>query len=176
MSKDNVIGKVMITQEEIFQRAREIGAQITQEFDGESVLLVGILRGAVLWMADLMKCIDLDVTIDFMAVSSYGASTKSSGIVKIIKDLEEDVEGKNLIIVEDIVDSGRTLNYLKHYFENRNANCVKICTLLDKPEGRQVEIDVDYVGFTVEDKFIIGYGLDFDQKYRNLPYISCLEE
>lgn len=176
MRQNNVIGKVMITQEEILQRASELGAQITGDFAGEEILLVGILRGAVVWMADMMKHIDLDVSIDFMAVSSYGASTKSSGVVKIIKDLEEDIEGKNIIIVEDIVDSGRTLKYLKHYFENRNAKKVKICTLLDKPEGRQVEIDVDYVGFTVEDRFIIGYGLDFDQKYRNLPYISCLEE
>ena len=111
-----------------------------------------------------------------MAVSSYGASTKSSGVVKIVKDLDSDIEGKNVIIVEDIVDSGTTLNYLKHYLENRNTKSVRICTLLDKPSGRRVEIEVDYIGFEVEDKFIVGYGLDFDQKYRNLPYISFLEE
>lgn len=176
MSIGREIGKVNITQEQIYQRAREIGAQITVDFKDQEIVLVGILRGAVLWMADVMKNIDLDLTIDFMAVSSYGASTKSSGIVKIVKDLESDIEGKDVIIVEDIVDSGRTLNYLKHYFESRNTNSVRICTLLDKPGGRQVDIDVDYVGFTVADRFIVGYGLDFDQKYRNLPYITFLEE
>ena len=172
----DVVGKIMITQEQINERAREIGQQITRDFAGEEVVLVGILRGAVLWMGDVMKNVDLDVTIDFMAVSSYGASTKSSGVVKIVKDLESDIEGKNVIIVEDIVDSGTTLNYLKHYLENRNTKSVSICTLLDKPTGRKVDIKADYTGFEVEDKFIVGYGLDFDQKYRNLPYISFLKD
>lgn len=172
----NVVGKIMITQDQITKRAEEIGARITRDYEGEEVYLIGILRGAVLWMGDIMKHVDLDVRIDFMAVSSYGASTKSSGIVKIVKDLESDIEGKNVIIVEDIVDSGRTLNYLKQYLENRNTKSVRICTLLDKPSGRTVDIEVDYIGFEVEDKFIVGYGLDFDQKYRNLPYISFLEE
>ncbi|MCI7300372.1 MAG: hypoxanthine phosphoribosyltransferase, partial [Clostridia bacterium] len=130
----------------------------------------------VLWMGDIMKNVDLDMIIDFMAVSSYGASTKSSGVVKIIKDLDSDIEGKNVIIVEDIVDSGTTLNYLKHYLQNRNTKSVRICTLLNKPAGRRVEIDVDYIGFEVDDRFIVGYGLDFDQRYRNLPYISFLED
>lgn len=166
----------MITQEQINKRAAEIGRQIEADYRGESVVLVGILRGAVVWMADIMKNVNLDMRIDFMAVSSYGASTKSSGIVKINKDLDTDIEGKNVIIVEDIIDSGITLNYLKGYMENREAKSVRICTLLDKPEGRRVDIDVDYIGFTVDDKFIVGYGLDYDQKYRNLPYISYLEE
>ena len=174
MARD-VVGEIMITQEQIDQRAREIGTQIAKDYEGEEIVLVGILRGAVLWMGDIMKNVDLDMIIDFMAVSSYGASTKSSGVVKIIKDLDSNIEGKNVIIVEDIVDSGTTLNYLKHYLQNRNTKSVRICTLLDKPAGRKVDIDVDYIGFEVDDKFIVGYGLDFDQKYRNLPYISFLE-
>ena len=175
MSNDTV-GNVMITQEQISKRAAEIAREIEKDFCGQQIVLVGILRGAVMWMVDIMKNVDLDMVIDFMSVSSYGSSTKSSGIVKINKDLDTDIEGKNVIIIEDIVDSGTTLNYLKGYFENRDAKTVKICTLLDKPEGRRVEIDVDYLGFTVDDRFIVGYGLDYDQKYRNLPYISYLEE
>ena len=175
MSNDTV-GNVMITQEQISKRAAEIAREIEKDFCGQQIVLVGILRGAVMWMVDIMKNVDLDMVIDFMSVSSYGSSTKSSGIVKINKDLDTDIEGKNVIIIEDIVDSGTTLNYLKGYFENRDAKTVKICTLLDKPEGRRVEIDVDYIGFTVDDRFIVGHGLDYDQKYRNLPYISYLEE
>lgn len=170
------IGQVMITQEEIYRRAKELGAKITEDYKGEGVLLIGILRGAVLWMADIIKAIDLDVEIDFMACSSYGAATKSSGVVKINKDLDSDIEGKNIIIVEDIVDSGITLNYLKGYLENRKPKSIKICALLDKPEGRRTDMKADYVGFTVEDKFIVGYGLDYNQQYRHLPYISCLED
>jgi len=173
---ENIIGTIMITQEEIQEKAKAIGRQITEEFKGESIVMVGILRGAVLWMADLMKSVGLDMTIDFMAVSSYGAATKSSGVVKINKDLDTDIEGKVVIIVEDIVDSGVTLNYLKGYFLSRGAKVIRICTLLDKPDGRRVDIDVDYIGFTVDDRFIVGYGLDFDQKYRNLPYITYLED
>ena len=172
---ENTIGTVMITQEEILEKARQIGRQITEEFAGEEIVMVGILRGAVLWMADLMKCVGLDMTIDFMAVSSYGASTRTSGVVRINKDLETDIDGKNVIIVEDIVDSGVTLNYLKGYFKSRGAKNIRICTLLDKPAGRRVDIDVDYIGFTVDDRFIVGYGLDYDQRYRNLPYITYLE-
>ena len=165
----------MITQEQILAKAEEIGRKITDDFQGEEIVLIGILRGAVLWMADIMKAIHLDMTIDFMAVSSYGAATKSSGIVKINKDLDTDIEGKSVVVVEDIVDSGVTLNYLKGYFESRGAKKVSICTLLDKPAGRRVDIDVDYIGFTVDDRFIVGYGLDYDQRYRNLPYITYLE-
>lgn len=176
MEERRVVGEVMITEDQIRSRAKEIGRQITADYQGESVFLVGILRGAVLWMGDVMKCIDLDMTIDFMALSSYGAATKSSGIVKIEKDLSSDVEGENVIIVEDIVDSGTTLNYLKQYFENRNVKSIKICTLLDKPEGRKAPIEADYIGYTVGNQFIVGYGLDFDQKYRNLPYISFLDK
>lgn len=172
---NETIGTVMITQEEINAKAAEIGARITEDYNGKSIVLVGILRGAVMWMADIMRNTRLDMCIDFMACSSYGAATKSSGIVKINKDLDTDIEGKDVIIVEDIVDSGVTLNYLMGYFESRGAASVKICALLDKPTGRRVDINVDYVGFTVDDRFIVGYGLDYDQKYRNLPYITWLE-
>jgi len=176
MNKSQVIGQVMISQEEIQQRAIEIAAEITEDYKGESVLLVGILRGAVPWMVDVMKHIDLDVEIDFMAVSSYGAATKSSGVVKINKDLDSDIEGRHVIIVEDIVDTGITLQYLTGYLENRKPKSIKICALLDKPARRRADVYGDYVGFSVEDKFIVGYGLDFNQKYRQLPYISCLAE
>ena len=173
---DNTIGEVMITEEQIKARAWEIGQQITKDYEGEEVHLVGILRGAVVWMADLMRNIDLDVKIDFMDCSSYGASTKSSGVVKVNKDLNEDITGLNVIIVEDIVDSGVTLAYLKRFLQDRNPKSVKICALLDKPSGRRTEIEADYVGFEVEDVFIVGYGLDYDQSYRQLPYITCLSE
>ncbi len=176
MVETKTIGEVMITEEQIRSRAKEIGAQITKDFEGEEVVLVGILRGAVPWMVDLMKNIDLDVKIDFMACSSYGAATKSSGVVKINKDLDTVIEGKNVIVVEDIVDSGTTLEYLKGYLANRNPKSVRICSLLDKPTGRKVELEADYVGFVVPDCFIVGYGLDFDQSYRQLPYITCLNQ
>ncbi len=169
------IGTVLITEEQIREKAEEIGRQISEDYAGKEIILVGILRGAVPWMADVMKRITLDMTIDFMAVSSYGAATKSSGVVKINKDLETDIDGKDIIIVEDIVDSGVTLNYLEGYLKSRGAASVKLCSLLDKPEGRRVDIKADYVGFTVDDRFIVGYGLDYDQKYRNLPYITWLE-
>ncbi len=174
--ESKVVGKVLITHEEILAKAKEIGEQITKDFAGEPLLLVGILRGSVPWMADLMKCIDLeDFAIDFIACSSYGAQTKTSGTVKIMKDIEEDVMGKNVIIVEDIIDSGITLNYLNGYLKNGGAKSIRICALLDKPTGRQVDVKGDYVGFTVGDVFIVGYGLDYNQKYRQLPYISCLD-
>jgi len=176
MENNNTVGHVMITEEQIRARAAEIGRQISEEYNDEELLLVGILKGAVPWMADLMKHItNPNTKIDFMAVSSYGASTKSSGVVKINKDLDSDIEGKHVIIVEDIVDSGITLNYLKAYLQNRNPKSVKICTLLDKPAGRRTELIPDYSGFEVEDKFIVGYGLDFNQQYRHLPYISFLK-
>ena len=175
MSKSTV-GEVMITEEQIRARAAEIGKEISEEFAGEEMLVVGILKGAVLWLADVVKNIDNEnLGIDFMVVSSYGSSTKSSGVVKIVKDLDSDIAGKIVIIVEDIVDSGITLSYLKRYLSGRNAKAVKICTPLDKPEGRKVELEADYIGFTVPDRFIVGYGLDFDQKYRQLPYISFLK-
>ena len=175
MNNGETVGEIMITEEEIRKRAGEIGEQIGRDYAGESVLLVGILKGAVPWMVDIMKSISLDVEIDFMACSSYGAATKSSGVVKINQDLDSDIKGKNVIIVEDIVDSGTTLKYLKNYLANRGTKSIKICCMLDKPDGRKVEIAADYVGFKVDDLFIVGYGLDANQKYRQLPYISYLK-
>ena len=171
---DNTIGTVLITEEQIKAMAKEIGRQISEEFAGEEVMLIGILKGALPWMADVMKSITLDCTIDFMACSRYGSSTKTSGVVKINKDLDSDIEGKNVIIVEDIVDSGITLSYLEKYLANRGPKTIRLCTLLDKPAGRRSDVEADYVGFEVEDLFIIGYGLDYDQRYRNLPYIGVI--
>ena len=173
---DSIAQEVLITREQLAQRVRELGQQITKDYEGEPVLLVGILRGSVPFMADLMREIDLDVTIDFMSVSSYGGSTKTSGVVRIIKDLETPIEGRNVIIVEDIIDTGLTLHYLKGYLGGRNPKSLRICTILDKPSRRKIDIKGDYVGFEVDDKFIVGYGLDFNQRYRQLPYISWLKE
>ena len=166
------VSEVLISKEEIQKRVAEIGAEITRDYKGEPVLLIGILKGSVPFMADLMRSIDLDVAIDFMSVSSYGGGVKTSGVVRIIKDLDSDIRNVNVIIAEDIIDSGLTLNYLKDYLLKRGPRSLRIATLLDKPARRQVSLRPDYVGFEVEDKFIVGYGLDIDQKYRNLPYIS----
>ncbi len=169
-------GKILITQEQILKRAEELGKQITEDYKGEELVLVGTLRGAVPWMADIMKQIDLDLEIDFVSASSYGSGTVSCGEVKIKKDIELEIKGKHVLIIEDIIDTGNTLRALKDYFFLKKPKSVKICTLLDKPSRRQAEVYGDYIGFSVEDLFVIGYGLDYDQKYRNLPYISYLEE
>jgi len=171
-----MVEEVLITQEEIAKRVKEVGAQISEDYKGKSILLIGILKGSVPFLADLMRAIDGDVEIDFMAVSSYGASTKSSGVVRIIKDLDHSIEGKNVIIVEDIIDTGLTLSYLKDYLLSRGAASLKIVTALDKPARRTVEIKPDYCCFQIEDRFIVGYGLDCDQKYRQLPYITWIKE
>lgn len=175
MASHEVVGKVLLTQEQIWQRAQELGAEISRDYAGEEVILIGTLKGAVMFMADIMKCVTLDTQIDFIAASSYGSGTVSSGNVKIKKDIELDISGKNVIIIEDIIDTGNTLKYLKDYFLSKGVKSLKICTLLDKPSRRIADVAGDYIGFTVEDLFVIGYGLDFDQKYRNLPYISYLE-
>jgi hypoxanthine phosphoribosyltransferase len=169
-------GRILITEEEIRRRAAEIGQKISADFAGEEILVVGILKGAVLWMSDVIKNISLPLRLDFMAVSSYGVSTKSSGVVRILKDLDNSIEGKNVLLVEDIVDSGVTLNYLREILLHRGPKSLRICALLDKPAGRRVAIHADYTGFTVEDVFIVGYGLDVNQRYRNLPYIASAEE
>lgn len=168
-------GRVLLTEAQILHRAKEMGRQISEDFAGEELILVGVLKGAMVFMADIMKNIALDTKIDFISAESYGSGTVSSGTVRIKRDIELDVEGKNVLIVEDIIDTGITLKYLKEHFKRKKAKCVKICTLLDKPSRRVVDIGGDYIGFTIEDFFVVGYGLDFDQKYRNLPYISCLE-
>ena len=172
----NTVGKILFTDEEIRARAKELGAIITKDYKDEELILVGTLKGAVLWMAEIMKNIDLFTQIDFITASSYGDRTTSSGIVKITKDVELDLTDKHVLIVEDIVDSGITLSRLKEYLIERAAKSVKICTMLDKPSRRVTDVKPDYVGFEVEDLFVIGYGLDYDQRYRNLPYISYLEQ
>ncbi len=169
------IEKVLISQDELQQIVNRLGAQITNDYCGKDLLMIAILKGSVMFMADLMRAIEIPCSIDFMAVSSYGAEAKSSGIVRIIKDLEGDIKGKDLLIVEDILDSGKTLNYLKDILLVKNPNSIKICTLFDKPEGRQAPISADYVGCEVPNEFIVGYGLDYAEHYRNLPYIGVLK-
>lgn len=176
MENNDTLGQVMITQEQLAKRVRELGKQISEDYKGQEILVIGILKGAVLFLSDLIREITVDTKIDFMAVTSYGASTKSSGVVRILKDLDTGIEDENVIIVEDIIDSGVTLHYLRDYLMNRKPKSLKICTLLDKPDRREVEIKSDYTGFEIENKFIVGYGLDYDQRYRNLPYITCLED
>ena len=168
--------KVYITEEEVNKRIAEIGAEITERFIGESVFLVCILKGSIFFTTELAKRIDLPVEIDFMTVSSYGASTVSSGVINVKQDLSCSIEGKNVIIVEDIIDSGNTLSRLIQLFKSRNPKTLTLCTLLDKPERRVVkDVVVDYTGFVVPDEFIVGFGLDWDQKFRNLPYIGFVE-
>lgn len=167
--------KVMLPEEEIDHRVRELGEQISEDYAGESVFLVCILKGASFFACDLAKRITIPVTLDFMATSSYGSGTVSSGEVKIKKDLDLPVAGRNVIIVEDIIDSGNTLHYLSNLFRDRNAKSVKLCALLDKADRREVDVPMDYIGFSVPDYFLVGYGLDYDQKYRNLPYIGIVE-
>ena len=168
--------EVLISREQLADKVAELGAQISEDYQGESLFLIGILKGSVPFMADLMRAISLDVEMDFMSVSSYGSGTKTSGIVRILKDLDSDIAGKNVLIVEDIIDSGLTLAYLKEYLAKRNPKSIKIVTMLSKPARRKADIEADYTGFVVDDKFIVGYGLDIDQKYRNLPYISWIKE
>ncbi len=169
------IEKVMITEEQIQERIVEIGAQLTEEYKDRFPLAIGVLKGAVPFMADLMKRYDSYIEVDFMDVSSYGNATVSSGEVKILKDLNTSVEGRDVIIIEDIIDSGLTLSYLVDLFKYRKAKSIKIVTLLDKPSGRKVDLKADIVGFKVPDGFVVGYGLDYAEKYRNLPYIGILK-
>ncbi|CAN5839733.1 hypoxanthine phosphoribosyltransferase [soil metagenome] len=166
--------KPLITTEEIEAKLTELGAQITEDYKGESVLLVGVLRGAFMIMADLARKIDLPVEFDFMAVSSYGASTQTSGVVRILKDLDEEIEGRHVLIVEDIIDSGLTLNYLLKSLKVRKPASLEIATLLLKEGIQRVPIDVKYVGFAIGPEFVVGYGLDYAGKYRNLPYVGVM--
>lgn len=175
MEYGNTIGKILFTQEQIWRRAEELGQEISEDYAGEKVVLIGTLKGAIPFMADLMKNISLDIEIDFVAASSYGSGTESSGEVILKHDITLDLEGKHVILIEDIIDTGNTIKALKAYLQKRGPKSVSICTLLDKPARRTVDVKGDYIGFVVEDLFIVGYGLDFNQKYRNLPYISYLE-
>lgn len=173
MHKD--IQKVLISEEEIAKRVKELGKQLTEEYKGKDLLIVGILKGCMLYLSDLVRAIDLPLTMDFMVVSSYGSATKSSGVVRIIKDLEREIEGKHVLIVEDIVDTGLTLSYLIENLKTRNPKSVKVCSLLDKPDRRKAHVDIEYVGFQIPDEFVVGYGLDYAEVYRNLPFVCVLK-
>lgn len=170
------IKEVLLNEEQLKSKIKEIGKQISQDYEGKDLMLVGILKGSVPFMADLLKEITIPCTMDFMAVSSYGNSSKTSGIVRILKDLDFEIENKHVLIVEDIIDSGTTLAYLIEYLKGRKPASLKIACLLNKPERRLVEISTSYVGFVVPDYFLVGYGLDYAEKYRNLPYIGILKE
>lgn len=171
----NDVESILLSEEKLAKRIAEIGAEITADYAGKEILMIGVLRGAVIFMADLARAITVPVAIDFMAVSSYGAGTASSGVVRILKDLDENVEGKHILVVEDIIDSGLTLNYLLDNLKSRKPASIKLCTLLNKPERRKVDVKIDYNGFDVPDYFVVGYGLDYAEKYRNLPFIGILK-
>lgn len=171
----NDIEKILVSEEEIQKRTQELGEELSAEYKDKNPLVVGILKGAIPFLSDLTKAMDVKLEMDFMDVSSYGSAMVSSGEVKILKDLDTNVEGRNILIVEDIIDSGRTLSYIIDMFKYRKAKSIKIVTLLDKPEGRVVPLEADYVGFLVPNKFVVGYGLDFIEHYRNLPYIGVLK-
>lgn len=173
MHKD--IQEILYSEQELRAKAAELGKQLSKDYERKNPLVVGILKGAIFFITDLVKEMDIDVELDFMDVSSYGNATVSTGEVKIIKDLSTNAEGRDILIVEDIIDSGRTLEYLVNLFKYRKANSVKLVTLLDKPEGRVVDITADYVGFPVPNEFVVGYGIDYAEKYRNLPYIGIVK-
>lgn len=169
------VAEVLITEEQIQQRIRELGAAITRDFAREEILIIAVLKGALLFLADLMRNIDLPLAVDFLAVSSYGAGTESSGVVRILKDLDDPIEDRHVLIVEDIVDSGRTLDYLLRMLRQRRPATLHVCTLLDKRERREIEVPIDYIGFEVPDAFVVGYGLDYAEYYRQLPFIGVLK-
>ncbi|QAA30745.1 hypoxanthine phosphoribosyltransferase [Clostridium manihotivorum] len=170
------IKEVLFSEEVIVDKVKQMGETLSRNYKGKDLLVVGVLKGSVIFASELLKHIDIPCELDFIAVSSYGNSTQTSGVVRILKDLDNDVEGKDVIIVEDIVDTGLTLSYLLKYFEDRNANSIEIVTLLNKPARRKTNIDVKYYGFEVPDEFIVGYGIDYAEKYRNLPFIASLKE
>jgi hypoxanthine phosphoribosyltransferase len=175
VSSEPDLGEVLVTAEELRRRVVELGEQISRDYSGRSLLLVGVLKGAVFFLSDLMRCIEIPVEIDFMAVASYGSATDSSGVVRILKDLDASIEGRDVLIVEDIVDSGLTLQYLLRNLGSRNPRTLEVCALLTKPERRKVDLPTRYVGFEIADRFVVGYGLDFAELHRNLPYVAALE-
>ena len=175
MSIRQDIAAVWASEEQIRERVEALGRQISQDYEGREPLFVGVLKGCFIFMADLVRACDLKCTVDFMVVSSYGSGTVSTGAVEIIKDLSQDISGRDIIIVEDILDSGNTLSYLKKIMTARGPASIRIVTLMDKPERRTADVSADYVGFTIPDAFVVGYGLDYDQRYRNLPYIGILK-
>lgn len=175
-SLEGGVGEILITEERLQGRIRELGAEITADYAGKELLLVGVLKGAVFFMADLMREIGVPCEVDFMAISSYGASTDSSGVVRILKDLDINIEGRHVLVVEDIIDSGLTLSYLVRNLESREPASLEVCALLAKPERQEVSVNVRYTGFEIPNKFVIGYGLDFAERYRNLPYVGVLHD
>jgi len=169
------LGPILLDQETIQKRVRELGAEISRDYKGKLPHLIGILKGASIFHADLVRSIDLGVSLDFIAVGSYGALTKSSGEVRILKDLDESLEDRDIILVEDILDTGLTLHYLLHNLASRGPRSIRVVALLNKPSRREIEVPVDYIGFDIPDQFVVGYGLDFSQRYRNLPYVAILK-
>lgn len=172
----NDVKDVLFSEEMIAEKVEELGKKITEDLAEKDPIVIGVLKGANVFLSDLIRKIDISVTLDFIAVSSYGLSTESSGVVKIIKDLDFSIENRDILIVEDIIDSGLTLKYLLENLKSRNPKSIRICTLLDKPERRKVDIKVDYIGFDIPDEFIVGYGIDYAEKYRNLPFIASLKK
>ncbi len=174
--RDAAVGEILVQPDDLSRRVRELGRQISADYAGRDLLLVGVLKGAVFFLSDLMRHIAVPCEVDFMAVASYGSATDSSGVVRILKDLDAPLEGRHVLIVEDIVDSGLTLQYLLRNLGARNPASLEVCALLTKPERRKVELEAKYVGFEIPDRFVIGYGLDFDEKYRNLPYVATMTD
>lgn len=173
MHKD--IESILYSVETLNDRIKSLGQEITEAYKGKKLIIVGVMKGANVFVADLIRNIDVDIVLDFIVVSSYGASTESTGVIRLLKDLDENISGEHVLIVEDIIDSGLTLEYLVQNFETRHPQSIKICTLLNKTERRKVDVPVDYIGFQVPDEFIVGYGIDYAEKYRNLPYIGILK-
>lgn len=175
MTQDKMVEKVLLTEEQIAQRVKELGQQITSDYEGKEIMLLCVLKGAVVFATDLMRAIELPVSLNFMCLSSYGSGTESSGNVKITKDLDFPVKGHHVLIAEDVVDSGNTLKFLLEYLKEQGAASVEICSIFDKPSRRKVEIDLKYIGYEIPDEFVIGYGLDYAEKFRNLPYLGVLK-
>jgi hypoxanthine phosphoribosyltransferase len=171
-----VIGEALVSQQDLERRVRELGAEISRDYQGKELFLVGVLKGAVFFLSDLMRELEVPCEVDFMAVASYGSSTDSSGVVRILKDLDATIEGKDVLIVEDIIDSGLTLSYLLRTLKAREPRTLEVCALLTKPERREVDLPIRYTGFEIPNKFVIGYGLDHAERYRNLPYVAVLQE
>jgi hypoxanthine phosphoribosyltransferase len=174
VSSEPGLGEVLVSAEDLQRRVEELGRQISSDYAGRSLLLIGVLKGAVFFLSDLMRFIDIPVEVDFMAVASYGSATDSSGVVRILKDLDASIEGRDVLIVEDIVDSGLTLQYLMRNLGSRNPRTLEVCALLTKPERRKVDLPTRYVGFEIADRFVVGYGLDYAERHRNLPFVAAL--
>jgi hypoxanthine phosphoribosyltransferase len=173
---ESAVGEVLVDTEALGARIAELGAEISADYEGRDLLLIGVLKGAVFFMADLMRKLTIPCEVDFMAISSYGASTDSSGVVRILKDLDINIEGRHVLVVEDIIDSGLTLSYLMRNLESREPATLEVCALLTKPDRREMEVPVRYIGFEIPNRFVIGYGLDFGERYRNLPYVAVLSD